>query len=254
MQISCTQCSARLELVEGESFAFCPHCDSSLFLDRSKIVFNYRLESTVDARSAEAALRAWMAGNDKVKHLDHEAEIVSRRFEHFPFWCFRRRLPSGIERVDLELAHSDANSVMRRVSVPAGDLKFLRPEDLQADSFVRPDISAESALQRPMDFEEIPTTPEVLELSLVFVPLHRFEYRHRDVVYSAVVDACSAGVYANLFPAKSETPYLLMGVASLVVFFTLGMLAGIDLTLKLWLYLAAAVPLLGVSFVVARKV
>ncbi len=254
MEISCTQCAAQVGFVEGESFAFCPHCDSSLFLDRSKVVFNYRLESTVDGEAAEAALRRWMAGNGMVKHLDQEAEVTHRRFEHFPFWRFRCRQPSGVEQVHLELAHADANAVMREVSVPAGGLKFLRPEDLHEESFVRPEIPADSALQRLKNREEMTTTGELLEMSLVFVPLHRFEYRHREVIYSAVVDASSAGVYAGIYPTKSETPYMLMGMASLLVFFALGVLAGTDVTLKLWLYLVAAVPLVGVSFAVARKV
>jgi DNA-directed RNA polymerase subunit RPC12/RpoP len=41
LEITCTQCAAQVEVVEGEAFAFCPHCDSSLFLDRTKVVFNY---------------------------------------------------------------------------------------------------------------------------------------------------------------------------------------------------------------------
>jgi len=253
LEITCTQCAAQVEVVEGEAFAFCPHCDSSLFLDRTKVVFNYRLESTVDGDAAEAALRRWMAGNDVVKNLDQEAETVSRRFEHFPFWRFRCRQPSGVEQVHLELAHADANAVMRRVSVPAGGLKFLRPEDLHEESFIRPDIPAESALQWLKGREGLTTTGELLEVSLVFVPLHRFEYRHQDVMYSAVVDASAGGVHPSIYPVRSETPYLLMGIGSLVAFFILGVLAGTDVTLKLWLYLVAAVPLVGASVAVARR-
>lgn len=254
MEIQCTQCAAQVAIVEGESFAFCSHCDSSLFLDRSRLVFNYRVETTVDGTAAEAALRRWMAGNDMVKRLDEDAVIVSRRSEHFPFWRFRCRQPSGVEQVHLELAHADANTVLRTVAVPAGSLKFLRREDLEDESFVRPDIPAESALQRRKSREGMATLGEVQETSLVFVPIHRFEYRYRDVVYSAIVDASSGGVYPSLYPTKSETPYLAMGVGSFLVFFALGAFAGTDVVLKAWLYLAAAVPLVGASFVVARKV
>lgn len=252
MELQCTQCAARVGLVEGESFAFCPFCDSSLFLDRSQVVFNYRVETTVDGPAAEAALRRWMAGNDMVKRLDEEAEIVSRRFEHFPFWQFRCRQDSGVEQVHLELAHADANAVIRKVSVPAGGLKFLRREDVE--SFVHPDIPAESALQRMKTREERATTGDLKETSLVFVPLYRFEYRYREAVYSVVVDASSGGVYASLYPTKAETPYQLMGVGSCLVFFALGAFAGTDVVLKAWLYAAAAVPLVAASFVVARKV
>lgn len=74
MGICCSQCAAELEVRQGETFLFCPFCGSSLFLDRSQVVINYRLEATLNEDSARSALLRWMAGNDTVKDLDSQAK------------------------------------------------------------------------------------------------------------------------------------------------------------------------------------
>ena len=81
----CTQCGARLEVLEGETFFTCPSCSSALYLDRSQVVFHYALASTLNVETAERTLRRWMGGNETVKDLDRKAEIERPTLRHFPY-------------------------------------------------------------------------------------------------------------------------------------------------------------------------
>jgi predicted RNA-binding Zn-ribbon protein involved in translation (DUF1610 family) len=77
-------------------------------------------------------------------------------------------------------------------------------------------------------------TAAVQEMSLVHVPLFFFKYSFGGQSYTAVVDAASGTVLANIFPAKQEIPYRLVGGVTALVYLCLatfpiiGMLTGED--------------------------
>jgi hypothetical protein len=94
---------------------------------------------------------------------------------------------------------------------------------------------------------------EVLETSLVRVPLWRARYHFAGKAYVALVDGSTGRVLASIFPEKAESPYMLVAVLGLILFLAEGFLIG-NPVVKLFAYAVTAVPLTLVAWWVARKV
>lgn len=62
------------------------------------------------------------------------------------------------------------------------------------------------------------------EASLVHIPLYFFKYDYAGSTYTALVDAASGTVLASLFPAKRETPYVLVGMVTALVYLCLALI------------------------------
>ena len=93
----------------------------------------------------------------------------------------------------------------------------------------------------------------VRETALVHIPLWRCEYLYRGQRYAALVDGSTGAVYAAIFPAKAEAPYLLVAALGLAIFSIEGLIAP-NLLVRLALIGATAVPFFFVAYAVARKV
>jgi predicted RNA-binding Zn-ribbon protein involved in translation (DUF1610 family) len=246
-QVFCTQCGGELHPDEGQSFLTCPFCGSAVYLDKSRVVFHWYLASTLDEARARSALARWMAGNQTVKDLDKKSRLLSIGFEYFPLWYFKRRQPGGKELLMLEPASATSISELRRLVLPAGDLrKYDTSLDSQAHA---PSVPLQAALDW-LSQRQVPAR-EIIEQALVHIPLFTCKYAYQDKEYTAVVEGATGAVFANIYPPKSEAPYLLAGGLTGGVFLCLasfpviGALAGEDFS---YLGLAACV---GVGLVAA---
>jgi len=217
--LNCTQCGGELHPDEGQIFLVCPYCNSSVYLDKSKVVFHWYLAPTMDEAEGRASLARWMAGNQTVKDLDIKARISAVHFEYFPMWYFKRLSPGKVEEILLEPAAATSVSEIRQVNLPAGDLrKYQSDLDSQAQS---PTVPLPTALAWLAD-QDIPAD-QIIEQSLVHVPLYTFKYDFQGKSYTALVEAATGGVYANIFPAKAEAPFLLVGGLAALVFLCLAL-------------------------------
>lgn len=215
--LQCTQCGGVLHPEEGQIFLICPYCGASVYLDRSQVVFHWYLSPTLDEAKARAALAAWMAGNQTVKDLDKKAQVLGGSFEYFPVWFFKVRLPDGKEEVLLEPAAATSVSELRNLKLPAGDLKKYESSlDAQAHA---PNVPLETA--RSWAETRLALQSTVAEQSLVHIPLYTFKYSYRGNTYTAIIEAGTGGVFANLYPAKAEAPFLFAGCTTAVVFLCL---------------------------------
>ena len=260
-QILCTQCGGELHQDEGQSFLICPFCGSAVYLDKSKVVFHWYLASTLDEAKARSALARWMAGNQTVKDLDKKARLLGVTFEYFPVWYLKRRQPGGKDMVLLEPAAATSISELRHLVLPAGDLrKYETNLDSQSHA---PSVPLQAALEW-LSQRQVPAK-EIVEQALVHIPLFTFKYAFLGKPYTAVVEGATGGVFANIFPAKSEAPYLLAGGLTAGVFLCLatfpviGALAGQDYTALglsacLGVGLIAAPLLFALAAVVAAKI
>lgn len=218
-QLRCTQCGAELHPDEGQLFVACPRCNSTVYLDKSRVVFHYALAPTVDAQKARSLLAQWMAGNETVKDLDKKSQIVAQTFEYFPLWYFKRRLQDR-EEVVLEPAAATSVSELRRLNLPAGDLRRYDPGlDGQAHA---PTVPLQTALGW-LQGRGLSAT-DIAEMALVHVPLYTFKYVFNNKTYTALVEAATGKVFANVFPPKAEAPYRLVGCASALVYCMLAFL------------------------------
>lgn len=216
-QFLCTQCGGELHPDEGQMFVICPYCNSSVFLDKKKVVFHWYLAPTMDEPKARTFLTRWMAGNDTVKDLDKKARPAGVKFEYFPVWYFKRRVGGGEEQIFLEPAAATSVSELKRLALPAGDL---RKYDHQADADAVPPTVPLDAAQKWLQGRGV-KLDEVAESALVHLPVFVYKYTFKDQTYTALVEAATGKTLANIFPAKDETTYQAIAGLTLVVFLVL---------------------------------
>ena len=215
--VTCTQCGGELHPDEGQIFLTCPYCSTTVYLDKTQVVFHWYLAPTLDQEKARGALARWMAGNDTVKDLDKKSMLAGQSFEYFPLWYFKRRDPQGKEQIWMEPAAATSVTEVTRLNLPAGDLRKYNPDlDSQA---VTPSVPLEAA-QEWLAGRGVPKD-EVTERALVHLPLYTFKYTYQNNPYTAVVEGATGKVLANIYPAKAETPYRTVGCLTGGVFLVL---------------------------------
>jgi predicted RNA-binding Zn-ribbon protein involved in translation (DUF1610 family) len=216
--VACSQCGGELHPDEGQIFLTCPYCSATVYLDKSRVVFHWYLAPTLNDQQALGSLNRWMAGNQTVKDLDRKSRVISQSFQYFPLWYFKYRGVGGKEEVRLEPAAATSVTEMLHLRLPAGDLR-------KVDASIEPQAQMPTV---PLDLamgwadklapQGVPNgrnnpqgQPAPLETSLVHIPVYTFKYTYQNKTYTALVEGATGAVLANIFPAKSEAPYLLAG-------------------------------------------
>ncbi len=217
-ELTCTQCGAELHPDEGQVFVTCPFCSATVYVDKAQVVFHWYVAPTLNAAEAQAALRRWMSGSATVKDLDQKSQVSGQAFRYFPLWYFRWKNGQQ-EQISLLPAAATSVTELANLQLPAGDL---RPYDASLDS----DSEAPSVpLEAGKDwFLQGRPKADIAETALVHVPIYIFKYTFRGSSYTAVVDAASGSVLANIYPAKVEMPYRLVGGVAALVFLCLALI------------------------------
>jgi hypothetical protein len=202
--LNCTQCGGELHPEVGQLFLTCPYCSATVYLDKSRVVFHWSLAPTLDENQARGALARWRAGNQTVKDLDKKARLVGVAFQYFPVWYLKYKR-QGQEHISLEPAAATSVSELRHLPLTAGDLRNYDPSlEPQSQS---PSVPLEAA--------------EIVENSLVHLPIFTMKYVYQNRTYTAIVEAASGKTMATIYPAKSEAPYLLAGSITALVYLCL---------------------------------
>lgn len=249
--LSCSQCGGELHPQEGEVFLTCPFCNSTVFLDKARVVFHWFVAPTLDPQQAAGQLARWMSGSQTVKDLDKKAQVSGQTFQYFPVWYFRVGR-GGQEVVALQPAAATSVSEVSRLNIPAGDLRPFDPT-VEVQS-VEPTVPLEAAQQW---LQQSQPGAEVKEGALVHIPIHIFKYTYKNQVFTALVEAGTGAVLANIYPAKSEAPYYLAALITALVFLALAAipLGSPVLTPVALIMAAVAAPLLFIlAAVIATKV
>ena len=217
VQLLCTQCGGELHPGEGQVFVVCPYCESTVYLDKSQVVFHWSLAPTMDKDQAHGSLARWMAGNLTVKDLDQKSEVTDQVFNYFPMWYFKFQDDEGQDVIRQFPAAATAVTEIGRVKIPVGDL---RKYDSTLDPLSQsPSVPLETAVGWLAN-QNI-GRDQISELALVHIPLFFFKYKYQQLIYSAVVEAATGEVFANIFPEKSESPYRLVSLLSALIFLCL---------------------------------
>jgi DNA-directed RNA polymerase subunit RPC12/RpoP len=263
--IICPQCGGENTIPADSRFLECQFCGSSIFIDKSKVVNHYVVLSNFDQNQAIGNVRRWMAGNFHVKDLDKNAQIAQTDFYYFPMWYFKT-VQGGADKIYLQPAHSTPISEIKNIQIPAGNLKVYHKKDFDEKYFVTPDVLFESA--KSWLEQAGVNTAEVAEANLVHIPFYQVHYNYEGKPYSAMVEASSGKVYANIWPAKKEAPFRMMFAASIIFFvlasilsFVIGIFIAEDVEglfygemIKIPAYILTAIPLIIVSYYIAKKV
>ncbi|HET6444070.1 MAG TPA: hypothetical protein VFI27_05765 [candidate division Zixibacteria bacterium] len=254
VQLLCRQCSAPLPVEQGTQLTTCEYCGTTNYVDKGKTVFHFVVRTTVRENDALAALRRWMAGNKTVKDLDKKAAIERAHYQLFPMW-FVRISRNGSEQVVLEPAAALSVSELKHVNIPAADME---PYDIvYNDDAVTATVPYDALLQWLDDNHGLEES-DIKEISLVHLPIYQFKYSLDERHYTAVVDAATSQVFANIYPTKWEVPYLAIGAAAFAAFFcaslvpVIGYLSGggAGFGLGMGIY-AIAVVVLSIAFFAA---
>lgn len=264
MQIKCTQCGADVTVQQDETFIDCPFCASALFLDKRKVVFHYLINSNFKPNEAEGNLKRWMAGNHTVRDLDIKSQIIKSNFYYFPVWYFKTKDSSG-DRIHLQPAASTSVSEIKKLQIPAGALKFYDGKEHAEEQIVKPDVLYDSA-QQWLQSSGVDLS-SVAEAALVHIPFYGFTYNFNNQSYTAMVEASSGQVYANIYPAKSEAPFRVLFAMSIAGFIITSILCYIlayligdsDFLLnaeifKVFAFGLLSVPLIFMAYIIAKKV
>jgi hypothetical protein len=215
VQILCRQCSAPLPVEQGIQLVTCEYCGTTNYVDKGRTVIHYAVQATVRENDAQAALRRWMAGNKTVKGLDSKAQIEVPLFQHFPMWLIRVD-QNGKEKVFLEPAAALSISELKRITIPAADLV---PYDHSLDdSSVEATVPYDAMLRWLKDDSGVSET-DIREVSLVHLPTYQFKYTFKDRRYTALVDAATGEVFANIYPSNWEAPYLTIAAVAFALYF-----------------------------------
>ena len=238
--INCRQCAAPLAVEQGQPFVTCRFCGATNFVDKTRTVFHYMVRPTVREDGARAALNRWMAGNATVKDLDRKSQVESVVFQYFPLWLVRATLEQD-EHVWLKPAAALSVSELARLNIPPADLA---PYEVPSGTpVVTPSVPFETMQRWLIDDQHI--TPDAIrEAALVHVPVYVCKYAFNQRRYTALVDAATSKVFANIYPAKWEVPYVSIGVAAFAAFFVLALLS---LFFNFSLFLIGA-PLMALLF------
>lgn len=217
--LSCTQCGGELHPSEAELFLTCPYCSATVYLDPGQAVFHWFLTPTIDPQQAGGQLNRWMSGSQTIKDLDKKARVVDQAFQYFPMWYFLTA-QNNQESTQLEPAAAISITELTHLHLPAGDLKpFAQSVEAQSTA---PSVPLETA--RTWLLQKKPWV-EIRQCSLVHIPIYVFKYTYRNQTYTAVVEAGTGTVLANLFPAKAEAPYLIAGGLTAIIYLCLAFFA-----------------------------
>ncbi len=250
--LTCTQCGGELHPDEGQLFVTCPYCAATVYVDKSRVVFHWYLTPTLTQDQAAQALARWMSGSQTVKDLDKKARVTGVRFEFFPLWYFKTRQGSAPEQMQLQPAAATSITELTSLPLPAGDLRKY-DSGVSAQS-TEPSVPFQAA--QTWLLNRYPNT-QITESALVHVPIYTFKYAFRDQTYTAIVEAATGRVLAQLFPAKAEAPYLLAAGLTAFIYLCLAVLAlfsGSMAAISIVLALIVAPFLFGLAVWVASKV
>ncbi len=250
MAVTCTQCGAALEPRADERLIKCPYCSTALVLDGSATLFHEMMLPTVGAEQAATHLRRFLAGRDTVADLDRKARLGSSHLEYFPFWAFTVH-DGGREQVVLEPAAPSALQGLQGLELPPGTTRPASVEAALGVPVIEPEVPAATAREwlvsrRGKDLS-------VRKTVLYHLPIHRTPYSWQGRTYQAAVDAISGKVFPADFPAKAETPFVVVAALALVVFGIEGLIIG-NLFVKAAVYAVSAIPILGIAWLTSRKV
>lgn len=260
--LSCTQCGGELHADEGQIFLTCPFCGSAVYLDKSRVVFHWYIAPTLDEAKARASLARWMASSETVKDLDQKSSVTEATFQYFPMWYFKHGLVGQREKILLAPAAATAVSEITNMNLPPGDLRKY-DDSLQAQAQT-PTVPLQTALEWAAAHQL--RSEEIIEQALVHVPLYTFKYTYQGASYTALVEAATGGVFANIYPAKAETPYRFVGCLTALVFMCLALFPifgglaeggdgfGIGMALCFGIGILAVPVLLGLAAWVAAKI
>jgi hypothetical protein len=250
VQVGCTQCGADITVSASERLLVCPYCDTALVVDGTATLFHEVMPSTVNAGDATAHLRRFLGGRDTVANLDRTARLAEPALEFFPFWAFTVAGDAG-DRIVLEPAAPSSLQGLQGLTLPTGETRPMSSDVTGDAAVIEPEVPVDTA--REWLVERFGGDAVIRRTVLYHLPLYRTPYSFKGTTYRAAVDGVTGKVYPADYPAKAEAPYAMVAAFALVVFGIEGLVIS-NLFVKAAVYAISAVPIIGLAWLVSKKV
>lgn len=234
---------------QDEIFASCGFCEASIYVNKAVIYFHYWIKPTFEMEDAHLNLRRWMAGDQTIDGLQKNAVTKDESFTYFPVWRFVVKI-AGEEQIFVEPAIPTSITEFRNLDLPAGLLSFAKPGKKEDEKLPDVEIDVNSAREWLREREIDPRL--VSSISLVHIPVYRFTYEYENCLYTAVVEAATGNVIANVYPNRRDTPFIIVTLLSAFLFFCVGMSCP-NFSIRFLAMLIAAVPAGFAAFYVQKK-
>ncbi len=252
----CLNCEAELIPASGQTFVRCEQCGASMVIENDQVYFHYYVEPSLNENEAQSNLFRWMAGSQSVHGLDKNARLISSLFQFFPLWYFKVRRNGSSEKVMIQPGKAISITDFLQFKISPGILK--RVDEQFANEMGKGNIPLDIA-QRWLLKNQI-STPG-LETFLVHVPVYMMKYVHQKKVYTALVEAGTGKVFANIFPTGSQGRFGRVAALAALVYISLALLPvlavffgnqayGISVIISTLLGCLLSVPL----FILARRI
>jgi hypothetical protein len=199
-----------------------------------------------------------MAGNQTVKNLDSKAQITETTLQLIPLWLVRAK-QKGVEKVVIEPAVALPILQLLETSIPAASLM---PFDHSvSQDALEPTVPYDTVIKWLKENQKIEQN-EISEVSLVHLPIYVCKYQFDGRSYTAVVDAASSKVFADVFPSKWETPYMTIAAVTFALYFCASLIpaggyinsGGVGLAAGAGIYCLASVVIAIPIFIVASMI
>jgi hypothetical protein len=106
---------------------------------------------------------------------------------------------------------------LKKINIPAGDLR--KYEDAITPQAHDPTVPLPTVTEWLTP--RLPAESEIIETALVHIPIYTFKYAYKGETYTAIVEGATGGVFANIFPAKAESPFIIAGGLAAFIFLCL---------------------------------
>lgn len=239
---ACPKCGANVNVSTGVHFINCKYCGTTVFVDRSGVMFYYVLPFFISDEKAKGIFKRWTANPQADKELESKAKITGFNKQYFPVYQFRRDV-NGKEKFYVKPAKGTILPGMNNLTIPAGDIKIFDESFNPGDAKVLDvDFGMDAYIN---DLEGIGK-----EQALVYFPIFEIDYEFNGQVYKIIIDGSSGKVYSANYPTRSSVPYGLVAMAS----FGLAFLGGLLGMIVSFIFYALIIAAFFIGYYFAMKV
>jgi hypothetical protein len=235
MDITCTQCGAKVPIEHDTEFLRCPYCETALYVETDRTVKHFLMPATVAEKDLVPVLRR------KLAYLEIKApvNVTGVKTVWFPFW----RLDAKMGGAAMVPAAAPPLEDMASIKPPAGNLQLYTEGPGRTE--VAPEVLLEDAVVEGWKALEAKEPIEFSAAAMLHLPLLEVSYTCRNRPYRAVIEAASGEVYADDWPAApARKKDRVLGLIAVSAFIAFTLEAALIPVLSIALLMLAATALL----------
>jgi hypothetical protein len=191
MDITCTQCGAKVPIEHDSAFLRCPYCETALYVETDRTVKHFQMTAAVGEKDIVPLLQRKLAGFE----INAPVSLGAVKPLWFPFWRLDAKMGGAVMVPAAPAPLEDLASV----KPPAGDLQLYT--EREGERVVAPELLLEDAVVEGWKALGATEPLEFASASLVHLPLREVDYTCHNSRHRSVIEAVSGEVHADDWPA-----------------------------------------------------